>query len=247
MEMKQLADFRVLTFDCYGTLVDWETGILCVLRPWAARAGVVANDSKLLAAFASAESEAEHAQPGAAYPEILRVAHAGIARRLGASPDPVVADALGRSVGDWPVFPDTLDALKRLQRRHKLIIVSNVDRASFAKTHPKLGVHMDAVVTAEDVGAYKPDLRMFVRALEVAGQWGASMNQVLHVGQSLYHDHVPAKKLGLATVWVKRESAAGELGATRDPGETVKPDLIVSTLAELADLDDREASTSAGS
>jgi 2-haloacid dehalogenase len=126
-------------------------------------------------------------------------------------------------------------------------VVSNVDRASFARTQAKLGMQMDAVVTAEEVGAYKPDLRMFVRTLEVAGQWGASKNQVLHVAQSLYHDHVPAKKLGLTTVWVRRPSAAGELGATRDPGESVKPDLIVSSLAELADLEEQEISTAAGS
>lgn len=243
----RLADFRVLTFDCYGTLVDWEAGILGLLRPWAAQAGIAAGDAKLLAAFAAAESEAEHAQQGAAYPEILRAAHAGIARRLGANLDEAAAVALGKSVGDWPVFPDTVEALKRLKGRHKLVIVSNVDRASFARTHAKLGVTMDAVVTAEEVGAYKPDLRMFVRALEVAGQLGAAKNQVLHVAQSLYHDHVPAKKLGLATVWVRRAGAAGDLGATRDPGEAVKPDLIVSSLAELADLEDREISMAAGS
>jgi 2-haloacid dehalogenase len=237
----RIGGFRVLTFDCYGTLVDWEAGILGVLRPWAARAGVAANDAQLLAAFAAAESEAEHAQPRAAYPEILRSTHAGIAWRLGANADAVTADALGRSVGDWPVFADTADALRRLQRRHKLVMVSNVDRASFARTHPKLGVQMDAVVTAEEVGAYKPDLRMFRRALEVAAEFGAGPGEVLHVGQSLYHDHAPAKKLGLATVWVRRSSVAGELGATRDPGEAVKPDLIVRSMGELADLDDSEA------
>jgi 2-haloacid dehalogenase len=243
----RLGGFRVLTFDCYGTLVNWEAGILGVLRPWVTRAGVKASDAQLLAAFAVAESEAEHAQPGAAYPEILRATHAGIARRLGADADAMAADELGRSVGDWPVFADTPDALRRLQRRHKLVIVSNVDRASFAKTHPKLGVQMDAVVTAEEVGAYKPDLQMFVRALELAGKWGASTNEVLHVAQSLYHDHVPAKKLELATVWVRRASAAGKLGATRDPGEVVKPDLIVSSMGELADLDEREEEAAATS
>jgi 2-haloacid dehalogenase len=237
----RIGGFRVITFDCYGTLVDWEAGILAVLRPWAARTGVRANDAKLLAAFGEAESEAEHAQPGAAYPEILRATHAGIARRLGASADAAAAGGLGRSVGDWPVFADTPDALRRLQQRHKLMVVSNVDRASFARTHAKLGVTMDAVVTAEEVGAYKPDLRMFRRALEVAAQWGAGAGEVLHVAQSLYHDHVPAKKLGLATVWVRRASVAGKFGATRDPGEAVQPDLIVSSLGELADLEEREA------
>lgn len=251
MGVMRLGGFRVMTFDCYGTLVDWEAGILRVLRPWAARAGISADDAKLLAAFGAAESEAEHAQPGATYPEILRATHAGIARRLGAKADAAAADELGRSVGNWPVFADTADALRRLQQRHKLVIVSNVDRASFAQTHAKLGVTMDAVVTAEEVGAYKPDLRMFRRALEVAAQWGATPGEVLHVAQSLFHDHVPAKKMGLATVWVKRASAAGELGATRDPGETVQPDLIVGSLGELADLEEREnlaaASSSLGS
>ncbi|MGA7785323.1 MAG: HAD hydrolase-like protein, partial [Candidatus Acidiferrales bacterium] len=170
---------------------------------------------------------------------------AGIARRLGASPDAAAGDALGRSVGDWPVFADTPDALRRLQRRHKLMIVSNVDRASFARTHAKLGVKMDAVVTAEEVGAYKPDLRMFRRALEVAAEWGAGAGEVLHVGQSLYHDHVPAKKLGLATVWVRRASVAGRFGATRDPGEAVQPDLIVSSMKELANLEEQEEAAAA--
>jgi len=241
----RIGGFRVLTFDCYGTLVDWESGILDVLRPWAARAGIAADDAKLLAAFGEAESEAERAQPGALYPEILRATHAGIALRLGARPDAVAADALGRSVGDWPAFRDTPDALRRLQRWHKLMIVSNVDRASFVRTHAKLGVQMDAVVTAEEVGAYKPDLRMFRRALEVAAQWGAGPGEVLHVAQSLYHDHVPAKKLGLATVWVNRASPAGEFGATRDPGALVKPDWIVGSLEELEDLDESEAEKTA--
>ncbi len=232
----RLADFRVLTFDCYGTLVDWESGILGVLRPWAARSGITADDAQLLAAFGEAESAAEHARPGALYPEILRAAHAGIALSLGVKADDASADALARSVGDWPVFPDTPAALVRLQRRHKLMVVSNVDRASFARTHAKLGVTLDAVVTAEEVGAYKPDPRMFQRALEIAAGWGVTPQQVLHVGQSLYHDHMPAKRLGLSTVWVRRPSPRGSLGATRDPGEPVQPDLIVRSLAELADV-----------
>ncbi len=242
----RLADFRVLMFDCYGTLVDWEAGILGVLRPWAARAGIATDDAKLLAAFAAAESEAEHAQPGMAYPDILRAAHAGIARRLGVNEDAATAEVLGRSVGDWPVFTDTPDALRRLQRRHKLMAVSNVDLASFARTHARLGVTMDAMVTAEEVGAYKPDLRMFYRALEVAAGWGAGPHEILHVAQSLYHDHVPAKKMGLATVWVRRSSVAGKLGATRDPGEEVQPDLVVSSVGELAEMEEREISAAAG-
>ena len=231
-------DFRVLTFDCYGTLIDWETGILAVLRPWAARVGISAADAEILGAFGEAESAAEHDLPTAIYPEILRATHARIAKHFGVPNDLDAADLLGRSVGDWPAFADTTDALKRLQRRFKLIVVSNVDRESFARTQKRLGINFDAVVTAEEVGAYKPDVKMFLRAMEVAKGFGAERENILHVAQSLYHDHVPAKSFGLRTVWVRRPSKRGEFGATREPGVDVKPDLVVHSMKELADVID---------
>jgi 2-haloacid dehalogenase len=236
----RLSDFCVLTFDCYGTLIDWEAGILGVLRPWVTRVGISVNDAGLLAAFAEAESAAEHESPGALYPEILRSTHACIAQHFNAPNDPAAAAALGNSVGDWPPFADTREALNRLHLRYKLMVVSNVDRASFARTQKLLGVTFDAVVTAEEVSAYKPDPRMFRRALEVAATLGAAPQQILHVAQSLYHDHVPAKALGLSTVWVRRPSRCGEFGATRDPGVAVQPDLTMYSLAELADAVDSQ-------
>jgi len=166
-------NFRMLTFDCYGTLIDWETGILAVLRPWANRARISATDAELLGAFGETESAAEHDLPQALYPDVLRETHSRIAKHFNAAQDLTAADLLGRSVGDWPAFPDTSEALKRLQRRFKLIVVSNVDRESFARSQKKLGIVFDAVVTAEEVGAYKPDAKMFRRALEVAKQFGA--------------------------------------------------------------------------
>lgn len=229
-------DFRVLTFDCYGTLIDWETGILAALRPWTTGAGISATNAEILGAFGEAESAAEHEMPSAIYPEILRATHARMAKRFGVEPDSEAADLLGRSVGDWPAFADTTDALKRLQRRFKLIVVSNVDRESFARTQERLGINFDAVVTAEEVGAYKPDVKMFLRAMEVAKGFGAERENILHVAQSLYHDHVPAKSFGLKTVWVRRPSKRGEFGATRDPGVDVNPDLVVHSMKELADL-----------
>jgi 2-haloacid dehalogenase len=229
-------DFRVLTFDCYGTLIDWETGILVVLRPWAERAGISATDAEMLGAFGEAESAAEHDLPTAIYPEILRETHARMAKHFGAASDASAADLLGRSVGDWPAFTDTTEALKRLRRRFKLIVVSNVDRESFARTQKRLGITFDAVVTAEEVGAYKPDAKMFLRAMEVAKGFGAKRENILHVAQSLYHDHVPAKSFELKTVWVRRPSKRGEFGATKDPGVNVKPDLMVHSMEELADL-----------
>jgi len=241
----KFSDFRVLTFDCYGTLIDWETGILSVLRPWAARAGISADDAQLLGAFSEAESAAEHDAPHALYPEILRATHARIAKHFGVNnktttpPDADAADLLARSVGDWPSFSDTCEALKRLQQRYKLIVVSNVDRESFARTQKLLGIIFDAVVTAEEVGAYKPDPKMFRRALEVASKFGAAPENILHVAQSLYHDHVPAKSFGLKTVWVQRPSKRGKFGATREPGDNVQPDLVVHSLGELVDIIDK--------
>jgi len=232
-----LANFKTLTFDCYGTLVDWEAGILGVLRPWAGRAGIVAGDEELLAAFADAETRVQQAMPRALYPDVLRGVHARIAAHWGKLADASDADALAESVGDWPAFADSPAALARLKRHHKLVIVSNIDRASFARSQKKLGVEFDAVVTAEEVGAYKPDLRMFRRALEVVGAWGVTPRQVLHVAQSLYHDHVPAKALGLATVWVNRRSGRSGGGAAPAPSTPVQPDLEVASLAALAALE----------
>jgi 2-haloacid dehalogenase len=236
----RLSEFRVLTFDCYGTLVDWEAGILGALRPWASRAGVAADDLELLAAFGDAESTAQAASPGKRYPEILREAHGLIAASFGVAHDEGAAEAFGASVGDWPPFPDTRAALEKLHRKHQLVVVSNVDRASFAKTQERIGVTFDAVVTAEEVGAYKPDLRMFRRALDVAEGLGASPRQVLHVAQSLFHDHVPAKQLQLATVWVRRVSPRPGFGAAPQPNRPVWPDIVVSTLAELAEMEERQ-------
>lgn len=228
--------FRVLTFDCYGTLIDWEAGILEVLRPWITRAGISVSDAEILGAFGEAESAAEHDLPTAIYPEILRSTHSRIAKYFRVPTDSAAAESLGMSVGDWPAFADTSDALKRLQRRFKLIVVSNVDRESFARTQKLLGIKFDAVVTAEEVGAYKPDAKMFLRALEVAKTFGAERENILHVAQSLHHDHVPAKSFGLKTVWVRRPSKAGEFGATKDPGVDVEPDLVVRSMKELVDV-----------
>jgi 2-haloacid dehalogenase len=229
-------EFRVLTFDCYGTLIDWEAGILAVLRPWMTRVGISATDAEILGAFGEAESAAEHELPTAIYPEVLRLTHARMAKHFQVQSDSEAAELLGNSVGDWPAFADTTDALKRLQRRFKLIVVSNVDRESFARTQRRLGIIFDAVVTAEEVGAYKPDAKMFLRAMEVAKGFGAGRENILHVAQSLYHDHVPARSLGLKTIWVRRPSKRGEFGATKEPGVDVKPDLVVTSMRELANV-----------
>lgn len=229
------SQFKALTFDCYGTLIDWETGILSVLRPWAARNALTVADDGLLSAFARYEPVCERNTPGSIYPDVLRNVYRKIAEEFGVAAIPDDADALAQSVGDWPAFTDTPAALKTLQSRFKLVIVSNVDRASFERTNQKLGITFDAIVTAEEVGAYKPDHRMFERAHQTIESTGIHKNEILHVAQSLYHDHVPAKELGMTTLWVDRRGGK-EGGATLPPDSPVTPDFTVVSMADAAKL-----------
>jgi 2-haloalkanoic acid dehalogenase type II len=236
-----LGAFSALTFDCYGTLIDWESGILAALRPWAAAHRVEIGDEELLAAFGRAESRREADDPTAPYPRILAGVLGDLATELGATASPEEAAAFGDSVKDWPAFPDSADALAYLGRHYRLVIVSNVDRGSFRHSNAKLGVTFDAVVTAEDAGAYKPAQNHFQLALARLAGLGVASDQVLHVAQSLYHDHVPAKELGLRTVWVNRRAGRGEGGgATPAAPVPVTPDLEVPTMAALADLHRRQ-------
>ncbi len=224
---------QALTFDCYGTLVDWERGIMAVMRPWAARHNLRVSDAELLRAFADAEYPCQQAAPNALYPDILRAVHARVAEALGTLPSLGEADMLAHSIRDWPPFEDTTAALAELKPRFKLLILSNIDRASFEHTHRSLGVEFDAVVTAEDVGSYKPAPGHFRRALEILAAQGISASRTVHVAQSLFHDHIPAQTLGLRTVWVRRQSQNLNR-ATPPPPMPVRPDLTVDTLADLA-------------
>jgi 2-haloacid dehalogenase len=241
-----LGEFAALTFDCYGTLIDWEAGILAGLRPWAAAHRVEAGDEELLAAFGRAETRREADHPTAPYPEILAGVLEDLAAELGTTASPEEAAAFGDSVKDWPAFPDSADALAYLKQHYKLVIVSNVDRASFRHSNAKLGVTFDAVVTAEDAGAYKPAPDHFHLALARLAELGVPSDRVLHVAQSLFHDHVPAKELGLRTIWVNRRasrphgSGGAGSGATPLPPVPVTPDGEVPTMAALADLHRRQ-------
>lgn len=228
----RVGEFGCLTFDCYGTLIDWEAGLLAVLAPWA----VGIEEDALLTAFAEAETVVQSEVPTAPYPTVLAEVQRRLGRRFGIPVSSEQANRLAESVGVWPPFPDTSAALDQLGRRHRLVVVSNVDAASFGSTASQLGVRFDAVVTAEAVGAYKPDPRMFEAALQTVAEWGITPEGVLHVAQSLYHDIVPAAAAGIATAWVdRRRGRAG--GATPAPAQAVQPDLVVSNLAELAALD----------
>ena len=225
--------FTHLTFDCYGTLIDWETGILDALGAMFKRHGAPADEARILDLYAELEAEEEEG-PYKSYREVLRNVTAGIASRSGITPAERDLDALSDSIGRWPPFPDTLEALAWLKSRYELAVISNVDDDLFAATNRTLGSPFHDVITAQQVGSYKPSLRNFRFALE---RLGATTSEVLHVAQSLHHDHVPAKALGFTTVWVNRPSRRRNAGLAR-PVE-IQPDLEVPSLAGLIDVIDR--------
>ena len=222
--------FEALTFDCYGTLIDWERGILEAAGPVLRRHGVACPDERLLLEYAAAESAAEK-PPFRPSRDVLREAMSGIGNALGFRPAPADRDAFVESLPRWPPFPDTVEALRALRRHHRLAIVSNVDDDLFAGTARLLGVEFDAVVTAQQVRAYKPAPDHFRRVLD---RLALPKEKVLHVAQSLFHDVAPARALGFATVWVNRRAGRSGSGAT--PPAEGRPDVEVPDLRTLADL-----------
>jgi len=228
----RLSDFKALSFDCYGTLIDWEAGLGRALEPLRLKAGV--SQEELLEAYGQAEHEVEEAHPGMRYSELLTLVHARLADKFGIEPDHEAARTFGRSVGDWPAFPDSPDALRYLKRHFELIILSNVDRASFARSNERLGVEFDRVFTAEEIGSYKPDLRNFEYLLERLGENGLEKSDLLHVAQSLFHDHVPANRFGIASAWIDRRHDKPGGGATKLPDPMPHFDFRFTSMAELA-------------
>lgn len=225
---------RWATFDCYGTLIDWEAGLAAVLRPWAKRNGLALADEQLLTAYSTHEMAAETEYPADLYPDILARSFRGLGAELGIEVSDQDATALATSVPDWPAFPDSADALRLLSQRAKLIILSNVDRASFAASNARLGVEFAAILTAQDIGSYKPSPRNFAALTAQARRLGIGEGRLLHVAQSLFHDHVPAKQAGLPTVWINRRHDRPGSGATPAPAADVSPDAEFGSMAAFA-------------
>lgn len=234
-----LTTFQALSFDCYGTLIDWETGIAAVLSPWAREQDLDVTEQQLLLAYADHEAAVERQTPTARYPEVLAEAF----RRTGAGFETSVsdewADRLGNSVPDWPAFADSAEALARLALRYQLIIVSNVHRAGFAASNRQLRGDFAAIITAEDVGGYKPAGNHF-RALDATlAELGVPRVALLHVAQSLFHDHVAAKREGLPSVWINRRHDQPGWGATPPPSGDWSYDLEFPSMAAFADAVDQ--------
>lgn len=222
--------FTHLTFDCYGTLIDWERGILAAVQPLLARHGVARGDDEVLELYGALESAAE-AGEYRPYREVLATVVDGLGARLGFAPTPEERASLAASVADWPAFPDTVEALQTLAGRFALVILSNIDDDLFAGSARRLRTDFAAVITAQQVGSYKPNPRNFRFALDRLGQ---PTDRVLHVAQSLFHDIAPAKALGLTTVWVNRRHDRPGFGAT--PQASARPDLEVPDLRTLAEM-----------
>jgi 2-haloacid dehalogenase len=220
--------FDALTFDCYGTLIDWEAGILAGLRRVLAAGGVEPSDDDLLEVYAGYEAAAEGG-PYLRYREILGRCLRGVAAHYRVEADGRAEAVFGDSVGDWPAFPDSSEALRALHERFRLGVITNCDDDLFARSEARLGVTFDWVVTAQSVGSYKPDPRNFEAAFE---RIDVPPERILHVAQSLFHDHVPARRLGLSTVWIDRRHDRPGHGAT--PPAEATPDATFPDMAAFA-------------
>jgi len=229
----KLSQFTTLSFDCYGTLIDWEAGLSHALEPLREKAGLATDG--LLEAFGRIEHRLQDEFPGLRYSELLSKAHVRLSAELGIAPNAEEARAFGQSVGDWPAFPDTAEALTYLKRHFQLVILSNVDRESFAGSNRRLGVQFDHIFTAEEIGSYKPDPRNFQYLLDRMGDVGVTRSQLLHVAQSLFHDHVPANEFGIASAWIDRRAGKDGGGATVMPDPLPHFDFRFASLGELAE------------
>ncbi|MFM9863374.1 MAG: HAD family hydrolase [Micropepsaceae bacterium] len=230
----KLTGFKVLSFDCYGTLIDWETGLWSSLRPLLERTHI--DRETALSDFALAESAQERETPALPYRDILARVHAKLAKRWNINSTDAMDTAFGLSVGTWPPFPDTVEALSYLKRHYKLVILSNVDRQNFAATNRLLRVEFDAICTAEDIGSYKPDPKNFGYLLNTVEKLGHTKAELLHTAQSLYHDHTPAERADIARCWINRRADKGKgSGATKAVTSLPKLNFEFPTLAAMAE------------
>lgn len=230
-----VARFRAVTFDCYGTLIDWESAIPRLTLPWLAARGISVPGDVVLATFAANQKKHQLVRPALLYTELLRRTWLDVEGSFGLDPSEENALSFSRSVGEWEPFPDTNPALETFKAAGcTLGILSNVDNFSLKRTLERFSVPIDYTVTAEDVGSYKPDLPHFEASLRACERRGIARGQILHVAWSRHHDVEPCRKLGLTSVWVNRRHDKRGPGATM-PSDAV-PDLAVNSLAELREL-----------
>lgn len=230
----RLTDFNTLTFDCYGTLIDWETGMFEALKPLTDKVKAPLSRNAVLEAHARHESSQQRHTPTKRYSELLAIVYKRLAEEWGVSY--TVEDCLryGQSIRNWPAFPDSAGALQYLKKYYKLVILSNVDNESFNHSNRRLDVEFDAIYTAEDIGFYKPSLHNFEYMLEKLAGRGIGKDKILHTAESMFHDHKPANQMGLASCWIYRRHNDEGFGATMHPGAMPKFEFRFTSMADLA-------------
>jgi 2-haloacid dehalogenase len=233
-----LTQFKALTFDCYGTLIDWESGMIESLKPLTGKIGREMNRNEILEAHAFHESSQQVQTPGKLYRDLLPIVYKRLAEQWGVAVSHEECFAYGRSVRNWPAFEDSAGALQYLKKFYKLVILSNVDNESFSFSNKRLQVEFDAIITAEDVGAYKPSGANFEYMIDRLGRGlgGEPIRRedILHTAESLFHDHKPANRFNLASCWIYRRHKDEGFGATMNPGEAPRYDFRFTSMAELA-------------
>jgi 2-haloalkanoic acid dehalogenase type II len=230
----RLTDFKVLTFDCYGTLVDWESGMVEALKPLTSKVRPPLERNAILEAHARHESSQQARTPTKLYRDLLAVVYKRLAEEWAVTVSWEECVAYGLSVRNWPAFPDSAKALQYLKKYYKLVILSNVDNESFSFSNRKLDVAFDAIFTAEDIGSYKPNLGNFEYMLDKLQGIGVKRAEILHTAESLFHDHQPANQMGLSSCWIYRRHSDSGFGATMNPGAMPRYDFRFTSMAELA-------------
>lgn len=229
----RLTDYKALTFDCYGTLIDWEGGMIEALRTLTEQVKTPLTRNQILEAHARNESSQQRQTPGKRYCEILPIVYKRMAEEWCVPVSIDQCEAYGQSVRDWPAFVDSPGALQYLKKYYKLIILSNVDNRTFSYSNAKLQVDFDAIYTAEDIGAYKPSDRNFEYMLGHIGDLGLEKSDLLHTAESLFHDHEPANRHGIASCWIYRRHNQEGFGATMTPGAMPRVDFQFNSMADL--------------
>lgn len=237
----ELGDFRALTFDCYGTLIDWESGMIEALRPLTSRMKNALSPNAVLEAHARHESSQQNYTPAMKYCDLLAVVFKRLAEEWGIPASHEESLAYGNSVKDWPAFPDSVASLAYLKKHYKLVVLSNVDNASFAHSNKRLQIAFDAVYTAQDIGSYKPSDRNFDYMTTKLQGLGIAKSEILHTAESLFHDHAPANKHGLASCWIYRRHDQQGFGATMNPGAIPRLNFKFNSMADLVAAHRQEA------
>ena len=229
----KLTDFKALSFDCYGTLIDWESGMVEALKPLTSKASRKLTRDDILEAHARHESSQQVQTPTKRYRDLLATVYRRLAEEWGVAVRWSDCVFYGQSIRNWPAFPDTVASLQYLKQHHKLVILSNVDNESFSFSNEKLGVVFDAVYTAEDCGSYKPSARNFEYMLAKIKTLGIDKSEILHTAESLFHDHGPANQQGLTSCRIHRRHGQEGSGATMALTKTPKYDFRFESLGAL--------------